>query len=48
MYYTLEDYKHELYNDLTNNEFDESLLNEYESRLNVLNDLNRKYGKSIP
>lgn len=48
MYYTLEDYKHELYNDLTSNDFDESLLNEYESRLNVLTDLNRKYGKSIP
>lgn len=48
MYYTLEDYKHELYNELTSNDFDESLLNEYESRLNVLTDLNRKYGKSIP
>ena len=36
MYYTLEDYKHELYNELTSNDFDESLLNEYESRLNVL------------
>ncbi|WP_239749161.1 DNA repair protein RecN [Mammaliicoccus sp. H-M34] len=47
MYYTLEDYKHELYNELTSNDFDESLLNDYESRLNVLTDLNRKYGKSI-
>ncbi|WP_229726473.1 AAA family ATPase, partial [Mammaliicoccus stepanovicii] len=48
MYYSLEDYKHELYNELSSNEFDETLLNEYESRLNVLTDLNRKYGKSIP
>lgn len=47
MYYTLEDYKHDVYNELTSNDFDESLLNEYESRLNVLTDLNRKYGKSI-
>lgn len=48
MYYTLEDYKHELYNEISSTDFDESTLNEYESRLNVLTDLNRKYGKSIP
>ncbi|OEK92375.1 DNA repair protein RecN [Staphylococcus saprophyticus] len=46
-YYTLEDAKHQLYNELTNTEFDEQYLNELESRMNVLNDLKRKYGKDI-
>lgn len=46
-YYTLEDVKHQLYDELTNTEFDEQYLNELESRMNVLNDLKRKYGKDI-
>ncbi|SUM90309.1 DNA repair protein RecN [Staphylococcus saprophyticus] len=46
-YYTLEDAKHQLYDELTNTEFDEQYLNELESRMNVLNDLKRKYGKDI-
>lgn len=47
-YYTLEDAKHELYDDMTNTEFDEQVLNEAESRMNLLNNLKRKYGKDIP
>lgn len=47
-YYTLEDAKHELYDDMTNTEFDEQVLNEAESRINLLNNLKRKYGKDIP
>lgn len=46
-YYTLEDAKHQLYDELTNTEFDEQYLNALESRMNVLNDLKRKYGKDI-
>ncbi|UQW80349.1 DNA repair protein RecN [Staphylococcus edaphicus] len=46
-YYTLEDAKHQLYDELTNTEFDEQYLNELESRMNVLNDLKRKYGKDV-
>ena len=46
-YYTLEDAKHELYDEMTNTEFDEQLLNELESRMNLLNNLKRKYGKNI-
>ncbi|MDW4474218.1 DNA repair protein RecN [Staphylococcus saprophyticus] len=46
-YYTLEDAKHQLYDELMNTEFDEQYLNELESRMNVLNDLKRKYGKDI-
>ncbi|MDW4141291.1 DNA repair protein RecN [Staphylococcus saprophyticus] len=46
-YYTLEDAKHQLYDELTNTEFDEQYLNELESRMNVLNDLKRKYVKDI-
>ncbi|SCS21866.1 DNA repair protein RecN [Staphylococcus caeli] len=46
-YYTLEDAKHQLYDELTNTEFDEQYLNELESRMNLLNDLKRKYGKDI-
>ncbi|AVL78173.1 DNA repair protein RecN [Staphylococcus cohnii] len=46
-YYTLEDVKHQLYDDLTNTEFDEQYLNELESRMNLLNSLKRKYGKDI-
>lgn len=46
-YYTLEDAKHELYDEMTNTEFDEQMLNELESRMNLLNNLKRKYGKDI-
>lgn len=47
-YYTLDDAKHLLYDELTNTEFDEQYLNELESRMNLLNNLKRKYGKDIP
>ena len=46
-YYTLEDAKHELYDEMSNTEFDEQMLNELESRMNLLNNLKRKYGKDI-
>lgn len=46
-YYTLEDAKHQLYDDLTNTEFDDQYLNELESRMNLLNSLKRKYGKDV-
>lgn len=46
-YYTLEDAKHQIYDELTNTEFDEQYLNELESRMNLLNSLKRKYGKDI-
>ncbi|WP_180552594.1 DNA repair protein RecN [Staphylococcus haemolyticus] len=47
LYYTLEDAKHELYDEMSNTEFDEQMLNELESRMNLLNNLKRKYGKDI-
>lgn len=46
-YYTLEDAKHEFYDEMSNTEFDEQMLNELESRMNLLNNLKRKYGKDI-
>lgn len=46
-YYTLEDAKHELYDEMTNTEFDEQVLNELELRMNLLNNLKRKYGKDV-
>ena len=46
-YYLLEDAKHEIYDEMANTEFDEQVLNEYESRMNLLNNLKRKYGKDI-
>ena len=46
-YYNLEDAKHELYDEMSNTEFDEQLLNELESRMYLLNNLKRKYGKTI-
>ena len=46
-YYILEDAKHEMYDEMANTEFDEQVLNEYESRMNLLNNLKRKYGKDI-
>ena len=39
--------KHELYDEMSNTEFDEQMLNELESRMNLLNNLKRKYGKDI-
>ena len=47
IYYTLEDAKHQIYDELSNTEFDEQYLNELESRMNLLNNLKRKYGKDI-
>lgn len=47
LYYMLEDAKHEIYDEMANTEFDEQVLNEYESRMNLLNNLKRKYGKDI-
>ena len=32
---------------MSNTEFDEQMLNELESRMNLLNNLKRKYGKDI-
>ena len=32
---------------MSNTEFDEQLLNELESRMNLLNNLKRKYGKTL-
>ena len=46
-YYILGDAKHEIYDEMANTEFDEQVLNEYESRMNLLNNLKRKYGKDI-
>lgn len=46
-YYILEDAKHEIYDEMANTEFDEQVLNEYETRMNLLNNLKRKYGKDI-
>ncbi|EPP68747.1 DNA repair protein RecN [Staphylococcus epidermidis Scl22] len=46
-YYILEDAKHEIYDEMANTEFDEQVLNEYESRMNLLNNLKRKYGKDV-
>lgn len=47
-YYVLEDAKHDIYDEMTNTEFDEQVLNELESRMNLLNNLKRKYGKDVP
>ena len=46
-YYILEDAKHEIYDEMANTEFDEQVLNEYESRMNLLNNLKRKYGRIL-
>ncbi|EGQ4079967.1 DNA repair protein RecN [Staphylococcus pseudintermedius] len=46
-YYTLEDAKHQIYEEINQTEFDEQYLNELESRMNLLNKLKRKYGKDI-
>lgn len=47
-YYVLEDVKHDIYDEMANTEFDEQVLNELESRMNLLNNLKRKYGKDVP
>ncbi|QDW91594.1 DNA repair protein RecN [Staphylococcus chromogenes] len=47
-YYTLEDAKHQIYDEINQTDFDEQYLNELESRMNLLNNLKRKYGKDIP
>ncbi|MDK7264461.1 DNA repair protein RecN [Staphylococcus capitis] len=47
-YYVLEDAKHDIYDEVANTEFDEQVLNELESRMNLLNNLKRKYGKDVP
>ncbi|MGV3244007.1 DNA repair protein RecN [Staphylococcus sp. 11261D007BR] len=46
-YYTLEDAKHQIYEEMNQNDFDEQYLNELETRMNLLNNLKRKYGKDI-
>ncbi|EKU49850.1 DNA repair protein RecN [Staphylococcus massiliensis] len=46
-YYLLGDAKHQIYDEMSNTEFDEQYLNELESRMNLLNNLKRKYGKDI-
>ncbi len=46
-YYTLEDAKHQIYDEINRTDFDEQYLNELESRMNLLNNLKRKYGKAI-
>ncbi|AKL91964.1 Recombination protein N [Staphylococcus capitis subsp. capitis] len=47
-YYVFEDAKHDIYDEMANTEFDEQVLNELESRMNLLNNLKRKYGKDVP
>ena len=47
-YYALEDAKHQIYDEINQTDFDEQYLNELESRMNLLNNLKRKYGKDIP
>ncbi|MBI5975322.1 DNA repair protein RecN [Staphylococcus canis] len=46
-YYLLEDAKHQFYEEINLTEFDENYLNELESRMNLLTNLKRKYGKNI-
>lgn len=45
-YYILEESKHKLYDEMTKNEYDEQTLNELEERMNLLQQLMRKYNKS--
>ncbi|TDM04320.1 DNA repair protein RecN [Macrococcus carouselicus] len=45
VYYLLEDAKHQLYDELTTNEYDENHLNEMEARMNLIQQFERKYGK---
>lgn len=43
-YYLLEDAKHKLYDEMMSNDYDEQVLNELESRMNLIQQLERKYG----
>ena len=47
LYYILDDTKHILHDALSNNEYDEQELNDLQSRLNDIQFLERKYGKSL-
>ncbi|WP_414046312.1 DNA repair protein RecN [Macrococcus equi] len=48
LYYILDDAKHTLHDELTKNEYDENELNNLETRMNEIQFLERKYGKSLP
>ncbi|KAA1040133.1 DNA repair protein RecN [Macrococcus equipercicus] len=43
-YYLLEDAKHRLHDEMTGNDYDEQTLNELEERMNLIQQLERKYG----
>lgn len=47
LYYSLDDTKHILHDALSNNEYDEQELNDLQARLNDIQFLERKYGKSL-
>lgn len=47
LYYILDDTKHILHDALSNNEYDEQELNDLQARLNDIQFLERKYGKSL-
>ncbi|WP_414042961.1 DNA repair protein RecN [Macrococcus animalis] len=48
LYYILDDAKHALHDEMTQNEYDENELNQLETRMNEIQFLERKYGKSLP
>lgn len=48
LYYLLDDAKHSLHDTLSQNEYDENTLNAMETRMNEIQFLERKYGKSLP
>lgn len=48
LYYLLDDAKHSLHDTLSQNEYDENTLNAMETRMNEIQYLERKYGKSLP
>ena len=47
IFYQLQELASEIYNELDQQEFDENRLNEIAGRLNIIQQLKRKYGKSI-
>ncbi|MEA6160264.1 hypothetical protein ONN90_23575, partial [Salmonella enterica subsp. enterica serovar Montevideo] len=47
LYYILDDTKHILHDALSNNEYDEQELNDLQARLNDIQFLEQKYGKSL-
>lgn len=47
LYYILDDVKHSLHDALSNNEYDEQELNNMQTRVNEIQFLERKYGKSL-